>query len=43
MMKNKLDIQLLAPIIGFMACSNEKFSKMIAEVLLKGMNSNDEI
>lgn len=41
MMKNKLDVQLLAPIIAVMGCNNEKYSKMIAEVLLKGMNSND--
>lgn len=41
MMKNKLDIGLLAPIISFMAVNNEKYSKMIAEVLLRGMNSND--
>jgi hypothetical protein len=40
-MKNKLDAALLAPIISFMSLNNEKFSKLIAEVLLKGMNSND--
>jgi hypothetical protein len=43
MMKNKLDIGLLAPIIAFMAPDSEEFSKMIAEVLLKAMNSYDEV
>jgi hypothetical protein len=41
MMKNKLDIGLLAPIIANMAKEDEEFSKMIAEVLLKAMNSYD--
>jgi DNA-binding LacI/PurR family transcriptional regulator len=43
MMKNKLDIGLLAPIISSMAIDNEEYSKMIAEVLLKAMNSYDEV
>ena len=30
MMKNKLDVQLLAPIIDIMGWNNEKYSKMIA-------------
>lgn len=42
-MKNKLDIGLLAPIISFMALENEDYSKMIAEVLLRAMNSYDEV
>lgn len=42
-MKNKMDIAMLAPIISSMARSNENFSKMMAEVLLKAMNSNDEV
>jgi hypothetical protein len=43
MMKNKLDVGLISPILSFMAYNNEKYSIMIAEVLLKGMNSNEEI
>lgn len=43
MMKNKLDIGLLAPIISFMAINNEEYSEMIAEVMLKTMNSYDEV
>lgn len=43
MMKNKLDSGLLAPIISFMTINNEEYSKMIAEVLLRAMNSCDEV
>ena len=30
MMKSKLDVQLLAPIISFMGYKNERYSKVIA-------------
>jgi hypothetical protein len=42
-MKSKLDIGILAPIIERLSYRNEEYSKMIAETLIIGMNSKDEI
>ena len=42
-MKNKLDMGILAPIIERISYKNEEYSKMIAEILILGMNSSDEI
>ena len=43
MMRNKIDMGLLAPIITLFAFKDEKYSKFIIEVLLKALNSPDEI
>jgi len=43
MMKSKLDMRLLYPIISLLSFKDEKYSKFIAELLLKALNSTDEI
>ena len=43
MMKIKIDMGLLSPIISLLSYKNETFCKMIAEVLIKAINSNEEI
>ena len=43
MMKNKLDMGLLAPIIRLVCFNDGRMSRVLAEVLLKAMNSNEEI
>ena len=43
MMRNKIDRGLLAPIISLFSYKDEKYSKFIIEVLLKALNSTDEI
>ena len=42
-MKSKLDMRLLYPIISLLSFKDEKYSKFIAELLLKALNSTDEI
>jgi ubiquitin carboxyl-terminal hydrolase 34 len=42
-MKSKLDMGLLSPIISLLSFKDEQYSKFILEVLLRALNSNDEI
>ena len=41
MMRSKLDMRLLDPIIFLLSYGDEKYSKFIAELLLKALNSTD--
>ena len=43
MMKCKLDMVLLAPTISLLSFKDEKYSKFIAEVLIRALNNIDEI
>jgi len=43
MMRLKIDQGLLSPIISFYAYENKVYSQFIAEILLKSMNSLNDI
>jgi hypothetical protein len=43
MMKSKIDMGLLHPIIALLSYKDEKYSMFIIEVLLKALNNIDEI